>query len=106
MYVDEKTGQMTFIEPLVEYDKETRLWREFLQFHNENPHIYGQYKAETMKILSTGREVQSFSLITECHRSEKRFKISNNHTAYYARLFIEEFPQYKAFFKLRPVKKD
>jgi len=106
MYCDEKTGQLSFTEPKIVFNKETRLWKNFLEFHTANPHIYEYYKEKIHKAVQSGRDVYSIQLITEENRWEKRYRISNNHTAYYARLFIEENPQYKSFFKLRPVKRD
>lgn len=106
MYCDEKTGQISFIEPSVEFNKETRLWREFLSFHESNPHVYEQYKNETIEAIANGREAYSSKLITEHNRWDRKFKISNNHTAYYARIFIEENPQYENFFRLRPIRRE
>jgi hypothetical protein len=103
-YCDEKTGQLSFMPMRSGFDKSTRLWKEFLEFHKNNPHIYENYKQEILSAISSGRELYSISMITEHNRWDKKFRISNNHRAYYARLFIEENPQYKGFFRLRPIK--
>lgn len=36
----------------------------------------------------------------------KKIKISNNHTAYYSRLFAKDFPQYAGIFKYKPVSEE
>ena len=106
MFVDEKTGQLSFIEPQPQFDKGTRLWQEFLKFHAANPHIYEHYKEEILKAIQSGRDVYSISIITEHNRWDKSFRISNNHRAYYARMFVEENPQYISFFRFRPIKQE
>lgn len=104
MFVDEKTGQLSFVEPKKEFNKNSRLWQKFLTFHNSNPHIYEKYKEEILKAIQSGREIYSISIITEHNRWDKKYRINNNHAAYYSRIFIEENPQYSGFFKIRPIK--
>ncbi|CAB4133894.1 hypothetical protein UFOVP264_59 [uncultured Caudovirales phage] len=105
-YCDEKTGQLSFVPLEASYNKNTRLWREFLEFHSSNPHIYANYKSEILKAIDSGRKVYSISMITEQNRWDRKYSINNNHRAYYARLFIEEHPQYQGFFRLRPIKEN
>ena len=105
-YCDEKTGQLSFTPMQPSFDKTTRLWKEFLDFHKDNPHIYANYKEEILKAIDSGRRGYSISIITEHSRWDRKYKISNNHRAYYARLFIEENPQYQGFFRLRPIKEN
>ncbi len=104
MFVDEKSGQLSFFESPAMFNKDTRLWREFLQFHSANPQIYEDYKKSIFEAIHLGRKNYSISLLTEHNRWDRSYKISNNHRAYYARMFVEENPQYKSFFRLRPIK--
>lgn len=106
VFTDKKTGQLSFFELSEHFDKSTRLWQEFMDFHTNNPCIYERYKEEIVKAINDGREMYSISIITEHHRWDKKYKMSNNHRAYYARLFIEDHPEYKSFFRLRPIKQD
>ena len=36
----------------------------------------------------------------------KPFKLSNNHRAYYARMFMADYPEHDGFFELKPTFKD
>lgn len=106
MFCDEKTGQMSFLTPEPKFDKTSRLWKDFLIFHETHPEVYEKYKEEIINALMSGRELYSVQVIMENNRWDGRRKINNNHATYYARLFIEENPQYKGFFRLRSIKKD
>lgn len=107
MFVDKKTGQIEFFDPPKEEEgKNTRLWRDFMSFHLRNPHIYESLKNRIFKAIEEGREVYAIQVVAEEDRWDKRFRISNSHCAYYARLFIEDFPEYKSFFRLRPIKQE
>jgi hypothetical protein len=104
MFIDEKTGQMSFVEPRPQFDKSTRLWKEFLDYHSAHPEVYEHYKLEILNAIASGRDLYSSKIINEHNRWDRNYKISNNHTAYYARIFVEENPQYKGFFRFRPIK--
>ncbi|HWY79567.1 MAG TPA: hypothetical protein VNW29_04365 [Candidatus Sulfotelmatobacter sp.] len=106
MFCDEKTGQFYLVPPHIKFEKKSRLWEQFLEFHENHPEIYENYKNEILKAINQGREIYSISIITEHHRWDRRYKISNNHRAYYARIFVEEFPEYKNFFKFKSIKND
>lgn len=104
MYCCEKTGQLSFVEPMTECPKNTRLWRKFLEYHSANPNVYEFYKQQTLEAINSGRELYSSKAINEYARWNSDYRVGNNYTAYYARLFIEDHPQYKGFFKLRAIK--
>lgn len=106
MFCDEKTGQLSFIATAPVFEKTSRLWQQFLEFHKNHPEVYEEYKKDIMEILKSGCDLYSAYLVRENDRWNSKRKINNNHTPYYARLFIEEFPQYKSFFRLRSIKKE
>ena len=82
---------------------------EFKAFHRENPHIYELFKKFTLQSISRGRE--HFSARTVLHRirwytdvetvSPDGFKVNNNWSAFYARLFERDFPEHIGFFRNR-----
>ncbi len=82
---------------------------KFVEFHVKNPDVYALFKKFAFEALKAGRKRLSTKLIIERIRWESyiktqqtdEFKINNNHTAYYARLFMEDYPQYKDFFATR-----
>lgn len=108
MQTDKKTGQMYFFEPPPLEDKDTRLWKEFLKFHSDNPEIYDVFEKEIFRAIVDGRLNYSTQIVIEEIRwkHRNRFRISNNHAPYYARLFVERHPTYRSFFHFRKVKKD
>lgn len=105
-FCDEKTGQYSFLPPQDRFDKTSKLWQEFLTFHKNHPEIYVEYKLSILDALREGRNIYSIYAIRENDRWTTKRRINNNHAPYYARLFIEEYPEYKSFFRLRATKKD
>lgn len=105
MFVDEH-GQYSFTEPPQPNPKNTRLWREFLEFHNAHPEVFHVFEAEVMRAVNEGREKYSIYIIREEVRWKlrKRYKFSNSFAPYYARIFIEKYPALKGLFTLRPLR--
>lgn len=82
------------------------LFKDFRRFHRNNPEIYKYFKRFSFEVINKGRTNFSVSMIIERIRwetfiktSDVDFKISNNHRAYYSRLFMAEFPRYRGFFR-------
>lgn len=90
----------------------TKLERNFLKFHANNPQVYELVKRFTFEVLDSGRTRLSTKLLIERIRWElnvtlkatDEFKINNNHTAYYARKFIQDYPQHATVFEMRVTK--
>lgn len=108
LYCDERTGQFAFVKPIVLENKDSRIWREFLSFHRQHPEIYEHLKCKCFDAIREGRSKISIQLLIEIHRwidpNVKIKRINNNHAACYARIFLEEYPQYRGFFELRKIK--
>lgn len=89
----------------------TKLEREFDKFHNSNPHIYELFKKYVLQVIERG--FQHYSARTIIHRirwhtsvdttDPEGFKINNNHSPYYARMFLAQYPQHAGFFRNRKV---
>lgn len=85
------------------------LAEKFAEYDVANPGIYYLFKRFANELINAGRKKLSASLIIERIRwevnistnSNDQFKVSNNHTAFYARKFMEEFPQYGEIFRTR-----
>src|SRR5215831_3424073 len=109
LYCDERTGQFAFIKPINLENKDSRLWKEFLKFHEEHPEVYEHLKCKCFDAIQEGRNRIGMKLLFELHRwidpNVKLKNLNNKFTAYYARLFIEEYPQYRGFFELRRIKR-
>ncbi|AIK68487.1 hypothetical protein Lo5R7ANS_17 [Mesorhizobium phage vB_MloP_Lo5R7ANS] len=84
--------------------------RSFQRYDQDNPQVYALFKEYAKRALRAGREVLSANLIferirwlAEVETSGDGFKVNNNYRAYYARKFMEEFPQYGECFRTRQV---
>jgi hypothetical protein len=89
----------------------TTLKTQFDKFDAENPHVWDLFVDFTKKAVGAGMKKLSVALIIERIRWEcnvettgDRFKISNNHSAYYARKFHSKFPELGQVFTTHPVR--
>lgn len=86
---------------------QTKWEAKFRVFHANNPHIYELVKRYTFDVIATGRERFSMTSIFErirWHsnvetRDSEPFKLCQNYIPYYSRLFMEDFPQHRGFFR-------
>lgn len=91
------------------------LEQKALDFHNRNPHVYELF-VQLAKKAAKRHNTLSVAQIWEVMRWEYSFrtdetaldpdtgeplKLNNNHRAYYARWFMDEYPKLGARFKTR-----
>lgn len=85
---------------------------DFFEFHKKNPKVFGLFSRFAIEAAASGRTHFGAKAIMERVRWEvdintvgenHDFKLNNNHTAYYARLFMKAYPEYKDFFRTRVV---
>lgn len=85
---------------------------KFDKYNAENPKVYEGFKKFTFEAIAAGRKYLGAELIINRLRWETvisgndRFKINNNYEAFYSRLFMRDFPEYKGFFRTRKSKAD
>lgn len=86
---------------------------QWLKWHKKNPGIWDAFEKFTLEAIQSGRKRYSHWAImnrvrwhTDIETTGKQFKISNDHIAFYARAFAEKYPEYKNFFKLKPLKEE
>ncbi len=110
MYVDE-SGQIWFFEPQ-QGEYETRLWRKFLSYDNENPQYWEEFVRRTKEYVEAGYKRIGAKLIIElirwdeeCRKNKLAANFSNDFHAYYARKYVKAFPEHKGLFELRPIKR-
>ena len=90
------------------------LFDEFIRFHQDNPEIYDLYVKYAFQLRDAGRENYGSKAIVERIRwhvnvetqSKDEFKINNNHTAYYARMVMMDYPELKGYFRIRSARND
>jgi hypothetical protein len=83
--------------------------KQFIEFHKANPHVYELFKRYTKAAMATGRKHYSAAAIFERIRwhtdietnEELGFKLNNNVTAYYSRMYSANYPHHKDFFRTR-----
>lgn len=86
----------------------------FSAFHDENPSVYEAFKKFTLEAIQKGFNNGSADFIFHIIRWETKttdanqdgFKVNNNFSSLYARMFIDEFPQHRYFFRTRKSKYD
>ena len=85
-----------------------QIFENFAKFHRANPEVWQKFKEFTQTLISAGRS--NYSADAVCHRIRwhyatqskgEDFKINNNYTALYARMFMVQFPEHAGFFRLR-----
>lgn len=79
--------------------------REWWEWHKANPHVWEYFERFSLEAVSKGRKKISHWLIINRIRWEvnivttgEDFKISNDHIAFYARLWKAKHPQHKDLF--------
>jgi len=84
--------------------------KQFLKFHPKNPKVYELFKKFTFEAIAAGHKNLSAYLIvnrirweTNVVTTDKNFKIDNNLIPYYARVFANEYPEHKGFFRTKPL---
>jgi len=85
----------------------------FNKFNEENPHIFKAFEEQALKAINNGRTKISSKLIINWIRwheflqsSDKNFRINDAYQSYYARFFIEKYPQYNDVFELRKLRNE
>ena len=79
------------------------------EFHKKHPEVWSLFVRFTFEIINRGFQNYSVNAIFERIRWEKdiggdginQFKLNNNYTAFYARKFMDMFPEHKGFFRTR-----
>ena len=83
-----------------------------LSFHADNPIVWHLFLRFTGEVLNRGFKNYSVTAIFERIRWETDvvtqgaygdFKINNNHSAYYARWYMEQYPEFDGFFRIREI---
>ena len=85
--------------------------RKWWCYHKRNPEVYELFKRYTFQLIRAGHNHYSAKGVFERIRwhsdvetAGEPFKISNNYTPYYARLFMTEFKRHDGFFRIKELK--
>lgn len=78
---------------------------KFIEHHQKNPHIYEAFKKYALQVAQVRSHYSARTIIhvlrfhSTVSEEGTEFKVSNNWSPFYGRMFMNEFPQYKGFFK-------
>jgi hypothetical protein len=82
-------------------------------FNQNNPHIFEEFEKQVFLAVNKGRSKLSSKLIINWIRwneflrtSDKNFKINDAYQSYFARFFVEKYPQYKELFEFRKLRNE
>jgi len=83
-------------------------------WHRENPDVYELFKRFTLDVIRRGHDSYSSKAIFERIRWHSDvetqggdpFRMSNNFTPYYARLFMVEHPEHQGFFRTQTLQEE
>lgn len=91
-------------------DEPTALESAFDEFHEANPEVWDLFKKYTFEVLRAGHKHYSSKAIverirwhTDIETKGGGFKVNNNFTQFYARLFMHTYPKHADFFRTRKV---
>lgn len=86
------------------------LKRKWWEFHKQNPQVWELFEKFTFQAINRGFDNYSVNAIferirwhTDIETTGDRFKINNNHRAYYARYFHHVYPRHDGFFRTREI---
>lgn len=98
------------VEQVEESDTIKKQW---WRWHRANPHVYELFKRFTFDVIKRGHKHYSSKAIferirwhTDIETTGEEFKMSNNYTPYYARLFMKDFPDHADFFRTKTLRSD
>tara|TARA_Y100000310_G_C20544050_1_gene744737 strand:- start:45 stop:443 length:399 start_codon:yes stop_codon:yes gene_type:complete len=100
---------------ILDFDEESELEKKFWEFHFKHPDVYStlvsfarqwrQRKGMKAKVgIKALYERARWEIWFESLTDEKPPKLSNNHTAFYARLLMKKNPELEGIFRLKAQK--
>lgn len=85
----------------------------FHKFNKENPHVFKAFEEQALSAIKKGRKKISSKLIINWIRwneflrtSDQNFKINDAFQSYYARHFVEKYPEYLEYFEFRKLRNE
>lgn len=87
----------------------SQVMHDFEKYNEENPHVYRLFEQFAMQVVKAGRHhYGAWAIVARIRwhldievRMTDDFKINNNFTAIYARMFRTAFPSVENIFELR-----
>ena len=81
---------------------------QFDRFHRENPQVYELFRKFTYQVIDAGRKnfgakavMERIRWSTMVETKGDAYRLNNNYTAYYARMFMAAHPEHEGLFETR-----
>ena len=114
-YREDKTRAEEISDMVDFVERCTTDWGKFKQMHKSKPKIYKEFCRVTKELIARGHKQYSaygvmhivrFSVWDKgvTMKPEEDYKVSNNMTPFYSRLFSRDNPEHKDFFATKPIK--
>lgn len=95
------------------FNDTSKQYTRFLRYHVQYPQVYRLFEKFAIELLTNGWKRIGSKMIIERIRWEfalnvkddRGFKINNDFTCYYSRLFMKNNPQYGDCFETREIKR-
>lgn len=83
--------------------------KKFLDWYFKHIHIWKAFERLALEDIEKGEWTNAKGICEKLRkvkalRGSKPYKIPNEYTAYFARLFIAKYPQHKSKFELKPLR--
>ncbi len=110
---EENMTELDAINILVSSGATQSMARDVCGYIKKHPHIWKAFQEHCLKVVQQGARRLSAKATFEHMRYEnsggdwekyKDYKVSNNYTAYFARLFAGKYPQYESLFLFKEIK--
>lgn len=93
-------------QALRELPRETR--EMFMEYHKQNPRIWKEFQKYALQVAQSKKSFGAKAVMERIRwdaeiERKGEFKVSNNFTAYYARLFAAKYPEHKNLFFFKEV---
>ena len=88
----------------------TALQECFNAFNKRNPHVYDKLKTLALRLKRVGASRYGMKALFEIIRynallqSDQKFRLSNSHAPYYARLLMKQEPELAGFFTVKELR--
>ena len=95
------------------FEDERSIYQAFILFHTKYPRVYELFTAYCLQLIRGGHKKIGAKMVIERIRWEfatgskdaQGFKINNNFTAHYVRLFQQNYRDYAGYFETRSIRK-
>lgn len=107
MFCDRSGQGYFFPPPNPGSEQDTKRWRDFRQYDKDNPDIWKHFIAKAKEAYDRGYRKLGSRFIFQWIRWETERpvnsckSVNHNFSPYYARKFMQEYPEYEGIFELR-----